>query len=485
MSPSPFPWISVARLWDDAAHIARRRREGVHLQLVRTPIRLYLTKRGRDGWTELASREYQPSGVPGRRNLLALDLFEKSRSSLRKPLLLLNAPYFPAQELLSGVRARRCAIAASVPPRLACKMMNVQDWSFLHSTTWRKCDTAVGALLRPITLGALDGSLYVFDSEMIQLPRRGTHFIAYFGETVDVSLLARAVLCPQRLVRESPTPEWSGSKRRMSTVEIPVQRPNMAVAVRQDARLPSCACGSEVAQPRTERAIRFADMFAGAGGLSLGFLSAQHSVYELCAALDVSRICTTTLKRNFASLEQENGLTGRVSRGAVRLVDLGERKTLEVLLPELQSGQGVDVIVGGPPCQPFSSARRRPAIQSEARLLHCFCEALERLQPSILLLENVQGILWKDASGIAPAQRFIERLSTIGYRVAARVLDAAWYGAAQHRSRAFIVGLHSRVSKSIEPEDAFPPPQWTGSQTRPYKTVADAIGDLPEISKWT
>ena len=47
------------------------------LQLVRTPIRLYLTKRGIDGWTELASREYQPSGVPGRRNLVALDLFEQ------------------------------------------------------------------------------------------------------------------------------------------------------------------------------------------------------------------------------------------------------------------------------------------------------------------------------------------------------------------------------------------------------------------------
>ena len=158
-----------------------------------------------------------------------------------------------------------------------------QTGLFYTRTTWRKCETAVGALLRPITLGALDGCLYVFDSEKIQLPRRGTQFIAYFGEKVDVPLLARAVLYPQRLVRESTAPEWSGSKRRMSTVEIPVQRPNMAAAVRQDARLPSCACGSEVGQPRIKRAIRFVDMFAGAGGLSLGFLSAQHAAYELCA----------------------------------------------------------------------------------------------------------------------------------------------------------------------------------------------------------
>ena len=44
-----------------------------------------------------------------------------------------------------------------------------------------------------------------------------------------------------------------------------------------------------------------------------------------------------------------------------------------------------------------------------------------------------------------------------------------------------MVGLHSRLSKCVDPEDAFPAPQWTGSDDWPYRTVADAIGDLPEI----
>ena len=305
--------------------------------------------------------------------------------------------------------------------------------------------------------------------------------MAYFGSKVDISALGQVMRWSQRLPRTTLAAQCFTSRRRTSAVIMPVQRPNMALAIRQDARLGPYSSEIEVARPSTNRTIRFADMFAGAGGLSLGFLLAHRAVYELCAALDVSKICTTTLRRNFASLNGRSEVTGKVGSDAVGMVDLGERESLDALLSNLHAGQGIDVIVGGPPCQPFSSARRGPASDSEAGLLHCFCEALERLQPSVLLLENVQGILWKDASGVAPAQRFVERLSAIGYRVATRVLDAAWYGAAQHRSRALVVGLHSRLNKSVDPEDAFPAPQWTGSPDRPYRTVADAIGDLPEV----
>ena len=426
--PSP-PWISVARLWDDGAHTARRQREGVHLRLVRSPIHVHLEKRNHDGWTGLVSRHYQPSGVPGIRNLVALDLFEQSRASLRRPLLLLSAPYFSAQKLLSSVRARNSAIGASVPPRLVPQLLNVDDWKFLRSAKWRESERLMGAPLGAITLGSLEGWLYAFDSEKIHLPRRGTKFVAYFGSRVDASTLGQVVWCSRKLSRTAWAGDGGISKRRTSSVMMPVQRPNMALAIRQDAKLGPYGAATEVDRPKANRIIRFADMFAGAGGLSLGFLLADGATYELCAALDVSKICTTTLTRNFVSLSKRSEVTGRVCSDAIGLVDLGERKSLDALLLNLQAGQGIDVVVGGPPCQPFSSARRRPASQSEARLLNCFCEVLERLQPSVLLLENVQGILWKDASGVAPAQRFVERLLSMGYRVASKVLDAAWYGA--------------------------------------------------------
>ena len=346
---------------------------------------------------------------------------------------------------------------------------------------WRDSEVIFGASLCEITIGNLNGRLYVFDSERITLPRRGTKFVAYFGPKVETSALSQVMYCSQRIPRTRTTTECCATGKQRSVVVVPIQRPNTAVAIRQDAKLGSHGDETEMEGLRNKRTIRFADMFAGAGGLSLGFLLSNRAVYKLCAALDVSKICITTLKKNLSCLDLEEKVTGSVSSDAVRLADLGERESLEPLLSELHTGQGIDVVIGGPPCQPFSSARRGPASQAEARLLHSFCEALERLQPSVLLLENVQGILWKDASGVAPAQRFVERLSAIGYRVAARVLDAAWYGAAQHRARAFVVGLHSRVKNTVDPEDAFPEPRWIGSQMRPYRTVADAIGDLPAV----
>ena len=475
------PWISVVRLWDDSAHTARRQRKGVHLRLVRTPIRVHLTKLEGKVWRDLISQEYQPFGAPGKRNLVALDLFRQCRSSLKKPLLLVGAPYFPAEEFLLGVRACNSAVAASVPPRLVSELMNVQDWAFLTSSKWRKCEVSFGALLMPITLAGLDGWLYAFDSEVIHLPRRGTKFIAYFGPTVGLCDLAPLLFSSPRPIQVSSTSGRRTLALRKSTIAIPMQRPNMALATRQDARLSLCKPEAEVYRCRNVPSIRFADMFAGAGGLSLGFLTARNAVYELCAALDVSEICITTLKRNFALLRGQRGITGRVASDAVRLTDLSKRESLGSIIPHIESKQAVDVLVGGPPCQPFSSARRRPAGPEEARLLQCFGDAIQNTRPSVFLLENVQGILWNDGSGYSAAQRFIERLRTSGYRVSARVLDAAWFGAAQHRSRAFIVGLHPRFTKNIDPEDAFPAPQYTGARAQPYKTVAEAIGDLPEI----
>ena len=476
------PWLSVARLWDDCAHTARRHRQGVLLRLARRPIRIHVSRLGPNGWLDLMSREYRPDGSVGQRNALALGLFDQCRPRLRRPLLLVGTSYCRAGELLSNVRARNATVAASIPPKVVREVMETQDWSFLSSSKWHDFGSSAGAFLTPITIGQLSGRLFAFDSEPIGLPRRGTKFLAYFGPNASWSALARVVAHSPRPVTRPASPEHSTRVRPRALKPVPSQRPNMAIAVLQDNRLSSNDVDRPSAPRKAKRHIRFADIFAGAGGLSLGFLTARNAQYELCSAVDISPICMTTLKRNFEDPERRHGITGRVSHDAFKLADIARCQNVKQLMASSMSGGRIDVLVGGPPCQPFSSARRRPASRAEARLVDSFSRAVELIEPTVFLLENVQGILWREASsGVSPADKVMRRMEKAGYRVAARVLDAVWFGAPQHRARAFIVGLHPRLGSNTAPEDVFPSPHRTGTPSRPYRTVLDSIGELPEI----
>ena len=474
------PWLSVASLWDDCAHTARRQRHGVALRLTRAPIRICVSRLGRAGWIDLLSREYQPDGQRGKRNSLAYRVFDDCRRRLKQPLLLVGAQYCQAEDLLLKVRARSTAIAASVPPRLVQDFMAMDDWSFLSSVTWHDSRGLAGAFLTPIVVGDLVGQLFAFDAEPILLPRRGTKFFAYFGKPASWSAIAQVAHITRmpRAPAKRPEPVTRYPRRREPMAS---QRPNVAVAVRQDTRRAvSDVHGSSVAE-RSKNPIVFADLFAGAGGLSLGFLTARNARYRLCSAVDISPICITTLRNNFVGLERRIEVTGEVDDGALLVADASRCAKAEHFVPQASSNLHVDVLVGGPPCQPFSSARRRPATPSEARLIDSFCRAVELVQPTTFVLENVQGILWQGHSRVSPAQKLMRRLQRAGYRVAARVLDAVWFGVPQHRARAFVIGTHVRLASGITPEDAFPTPRYTGTPATPYRTVRDAIGHLPDV----
>jgi site-specific DNA-cytosine methylase len=104
-----------------------------------------------------------------------------------------------------------------------------------------------------------------------------------------------------------------------------------------------------------------------------------------------------------------------------------------------------------------------------------------------VVLENVQGILWTLKAGAqarsSTAHHIIRSLNRAGYDVSARLLDAAWYGVPQRRTRFFLIALHR--SLGIAPHDLgdwgpFPRPTHGPGQS-PYVTVRQAIGDLPRI----
>ncbi len=174
------------------------------------------------------------------------------------------------------------------------------------------------------------------------------------------------------------------------------------------------------------------DLFSGAGGLSLGLRDAGFSVL-LGADWDAHSV--QTHEANIGGL----GYVG----------DLSEPAELIGYL----DGWGitdVDLVAGGPPCQPFSRAGRsmirnlvasgsRSAEDPRAELWQGFMVVVRHLRPRAVLVENVPDLpSWDDGSVL---MGFYESLKDLGYTVDARVLDGFQYGVPQHRARLFLVGL--------------------------------------------
>jgi DNA (cytosine-5)-methyltransferase 1 len=158
---------------------------------------------------------------------------------------------------------------------------------------------------------------------------------------------------------------------------------------------------------------------------------------------------------------------------ALRL-DLATSEARDVVV-SLFEGINVDLVAGGPPCQPYSKAGRskiRSLVESGARssldhrreLWRSFLEVVERLQPRAVLLENVPDMALGD--GMIIVREIMSSLETAGYETDARLVDAWLHGVPQHRQRLILVAW--KGSKSLE---------WPSTQEQ--VTLWDAIGDLP------
>ena len=203
------------------------------------------------------------------------------------------------------------------------------------------------------------------------------------------------------------------------------------------------------------------DLFCGAGGLSLGL---EEAGFTVVAAADSE---ATAIQSHAANIE---GLTWTG--------DLGNPD--EFIAQLSQWGiDSVDLVAGGPPCQPFSLAGvpkigslvkegRRAARDSRADLWRSFFAIIDHLNPSAVLFENVQG--FTAAQDGAVLVELVDQLKEREYEVHTRVLKASAVGVPQHRSRLFVVGS----PKGTEFE-------WPHSASRRSPTLHDAIGDLPDI----
>lgn len=209
-------------------------------------------------------------------------------------------------------------------------------------------------------------------------------------------------------------------------------------------------------------------LFTGAGGLDYGFEAAG---FRTAVALEIDGRCCKTLRRNrnWPVIEE----------------DLATVPTAELLrIAGLKPGEA-DVLIGGPPCQPFSKSGfwatgdAKRLEDPRASTLEGYMRVLAEAQPHAFLLENVEGLGFKGKDeGLTLIQARLAALNAthgVRYRAAIGVLNAADYGVPQLRRRVFVIGARDGV------EFQFPKPTHTqdGEQEGAYRTAWDALHDLP------
>lgn len=213
------------------------------------------------------------------------------------------------------------------------------------------------------------------------------------------------------------------------------------------------------------------DLFAGAGGLAVGFRNAGWAVV---GANDIDKDAGATFRLNFPE--------SVFFEGPVSLL------TAETVLRECGLKEGeLDCLIGGPPCQSFSyNNHQRSEIGTRARLFEHYLRIVRGLRPKTLIMENVPGILTIGDGSVIDTIK--AELKTLGYESDVKILSAEEFGTPQVRRRVFIVA--SRIGA---PGQLIPLPTHRSADPRKNKagqrkglkhlvTVHKAIGDLPSIS---
>jgi DNA (cytosine-5)-methyltransferase 1 len=173
------------------------------------------------------------------------------------------------------------------------------------------------------------------------------------------------------------------------------------------------------------------DLFCGCGGLSKGF---EMAGFKPILAIDFWKDAIDTYNLN----NKEVGICDDISN-----ID-------DDYLNDLLLKNNIVGVVGGPPCQGFSTVGKRD-IKDERNYLYLqYCRIIEKIKPSFFVLENVKGLLTLNNGKFK--EDIIERFSKIGYDVEYKLLNAADYGVPQNRNRVFFVGIKNKKFEFPKPK---------------------------------
>lgn len=203
------------------------------------------------------------------------------------------------------------------------------------------------------------------------------------------------------------------------------------------------------------------DLFAGVGGLSYGFDNDDN--FEVVAANEILESMAKAYSLNHPTVKMYNKDIKDFSMDDLRK-DLG-----------INDGD-IDVVIGGPPCQAYSTVGKRLADDPRAKLFQEYYRILSEVRPKIFIFENVKGLLSMCKGELI--ETIVSLFETLGYNVTYKVLNAADYGVPQIRERVIIVGTLN--GGTFE----FPQPTHRPIEDRlpllpRYVTLGEAIGDLP------
>jgi len=246
-----------------------------------------------------------------------------------------------------------------------------------------------------------------------------------------------------------------------------------------------------------QKALRFLDLFAGAGGLSEGFIRAG---FTPVAHVEANKAACFTLKTRTAYhwLKKQDKLQfyddylhGKITRtdlynlipkkeiSAVINSEIGE-DTLPAIFKDvdkLLQGEQLDLIIGGPPCQAYSvvgRSRDKNNMKGDKRnyLYVYYAEFLTRYKPKYFVFENVTGLLSaKDENGGRYFDNMKKLFQKVGYKTASKILSADDYGVLQKRKRIILIGNQDQKT------NFFPEPE----KWHPKVKLREVLNDLPSI----
>lgn len=196
------------------------------------------------------------------------------------------------------------------------------------------------------------------------------------------------------------------------------------------------------------------DLFSGAGGLSLGF---KRAGVDILIANDFNSSACKTYRHNFPEtpcLEEDIR--------DIKAEDLMDKGGFEA--------EDVDLVIGGPPCKGFSMGGKRDPDDPRNSLFKEYLKIVDRLDPSVVVMENVKGLLTLDSGSYK--QRILEELEDRGFNVDGmpKTLNAANFGVPQLRERVIFVGI--KKDEDLSREDL------EFQRAEKQVTVQEAISDL-------
>lgn len=238
----------------------------------------------------------------------------------------------------------------------------------------------------------------------------------------------------------------------------------------------------------SEKPLKAVSIFTGAGGLDIGF---ERAGFEIVSALEIHpRYCKTILLNQSKNIPIDPDVGDRTFFQNTKVInsDIATVSGVDLINEEAT----IDCLIGGPPCQAFSSAGKQQSIfDKRGTLVYEYFRILNEIKPKTFLFENVRGLVTAKGKNAEPGEILSELLSlfsSAGFNCRVALLNAAEYGAYQRRVRCFIIG------SNIAAAPYFPEPEFAEEEVislfpkmsrKKWKTLGDYLekyADLDEFS---